>query len=420
MPTQKTNLKVWVMNNKGYETLQLMEKGLVPFLNSHPQLNVEVTVVSWSQAWQRIIAAVKSRQAPDIFQIGTSWTGTLSVLNALLNISDKVRKGGFRERFVPATWSSCEPRGLEGVYAVPWFVEVRVLYYRKEALKKKGLSDLCLSTWESFEKTCAQINGLELNGKRIAAIGVPVFKDQELVHSFAPWIWSNGGDFLSPDGKRAIFHNREAFNGIKFYLNLLQKNYSLLTDKRVKARTIEDELFFYKSCGIIFGNSWVAVTYLPGFLDVFNSVGKSKEIEEYDIALVPSGPAGRFTFCGGSNLAISNFSSHLDEAWELIKFLSSNEFQLQHCQAIGSLPTVSQVLELMFEQETPQNRILKDSYQKYGRGYTLVPLWGSIEIVLVEEFYKILESIKVKQYTEALLTERLNGAAEKVNYLLSL
>lgn len=416
----KTNLKFWVMNNKGADTLQLMEKEISAFQSLHPHLNVEITVLSWSQAWQRIVSAIKSKQTPDIFQIGTTWMGTLAALGALLNISDRLKKDNLKEKFVPTTWTSCELQVLKGIYAIPWFVDVRILCYRKDALKKKGLSELCLTTWESFEKTCSQINGLELDGRKIAALGVPTLKDQGAVHSVAPWIWSAGGNFLSPDGKRAAFNSREAYEGIKFYFNLIQKKYVFLTDKPIVAGTVAEDFFIHKRLGFIFESSTTIGGYSPGFFDAINLTGKSDFLEEYGIALFPSGPAGRFTFFGGSNLAISNFSTCQDEAWELIKFLASTESQVRHCQEIGMLPSSTEALHSLFKQETPYNKILLESYQRYGRSYPQVPLWASIEMILVEEFYNVLELIRNNQYTESRLTERMNKAAEKVNYILSL
>lgn len=416
----KTNLKVWIMNNKGYTTPHIMEREIEAFREKHSDITVELTVISWSQAWQRIIAAVKSKQTPDIFQIGTTWTATFAALNALSNIADKIKKEGFKEKFVPATWSSCEPKIPAGTYAIPWFVDVRLLYYRRDALKVKGLSEDSFDTRDSFEKVCSQINGLELGGGRIAAMSVPIRKDQGLVHSICPWMWGSGGDFLSPDGKEAAFHKPEALEGMKFYFNLLQKGYAPLPDKPIIGGTAAEDFFMSKKYGFVFEGSWATAVYLPHLFGLSVPPQGSEALEDYGIAPVPSGPAGRFTFCGGSNLAISNFSNHQAEAWELIKYLTSKESQLRHCQTIGMLPSVSEAFESMFKQETPQNKTLKDTYQKYGRGYPQVPLWASIEMVIAEELYNVQEFIRAKQYTESHLVERMNKAAEKVNYLLSL
>lgn len=420
MSKEKATLKIWVMNNRGYDTPQITQTEIKDFLNAHPNLDVEISVFSWSQAWQRIISAIKSKETPDIFQTGTGWTVTLSTLNALMDITDRVKKAKIKEKFFPASWSSCEPKSLKGVYAIPWFVDVRVLYYRKDILKKKGLSELCLSTWESFEKTCGQINGVESEGKQITALRVPVLKDQGLVHGVAPWIWSSGGDFLSPDGKQATFHKREAFEGMRFYFNLIQKGYAPITGRPYTSGMLADEFFMNKSYGLFFEGSWVTSVYLPGFFDTSSDAEKSEAAEKFGIALLPSGPAGRSTFCGGSNLAISNFSNHPDEAWELIKFFSSAESQLRYCKTIGMLPSVVEALDLLLKKDNPQSRVLKDSCQKFGRDYPQVPLWASIEMIIVEELFNVLQLIKSKQYTEARLAEGLNKAAERVNYLLSL
>jgi hypothetical protein len=49
-------------------------------------------------------------------------------------------------------------------------------------------------------------------------------------------------------------------------------------------------------------------------------VGK-RHAEEFGVAPVPAGPAGRFNFAGGSALAATSFTPHLREALALVRFL---------------------------------------------------------------------------------------------------
>jgi len=417
---QSTVIKIWVMNNGGYSTYRIIEREISAFQELYPNLRVEYTVVSWSQAWQRIVEALDSKQTPDIFQIGSTWVGTLVALNALMDISDKLKKDKLNEEFIPAVRSSSDPQIPGGIYAVPWFVDVRLLYYNKEILKKKQLTEASLDTFSSFEAACGQINGMEFGGKQIYAMTVPTVREPPLVHNIAPWIWGFGGDFLSADGKKAAFNSKQAFEGIAAYFDLVQKGYAPIPEKPTTPGTAAEEFFQNKQYCFVFEGSWIFAYYLSTFFEKPIRSELNIMPEQYGVAPVPTGPAGRFTFRGGSNLAISNFSAHPDEAWEFVKFLSSTESQLRHSHAIGHLPGVKAALNSMFKKETPEGKVLKDSYQVFAKNYPQIPLWGSVELVLIQAFYNAIKLIKAKQYTRRHLNELMNKAAEKIDYLLSL
>jgi hypothetical protein len=43
-----------------------------------------------------------------------------------------------------------------------------------------------------------------------------------IIHSIVSWVWGKGGDFISPDGKRAIFLEQIALDGLEAYFRLMQ------------------------------------------------------------------------------------------------------------------------------------------------------------------------------------------------------
>lgn len=58
------------------------------------------------------------------------------------------------------------------------------------------------------------------------------------------------------------------------------------------------------------------------------------------VAMVPAGPEGRVSFLGGSFLAVSKSSENLDDAKELIKFLASEDAQIDYAKVTGKLPAL--------------------------------------------------------------------------------
>ena len=66
--------------------------------------------------------------------------------------------------------------------------------------KKAGVDPRdAFANWGSFKQAMQKLNGTELNGKKIAALGYPGKNDWNVVHNMAPWIWNAGGDFLGAE-----------------------------------------------------------------------------------------------------------------------------------------------------------------------------------------------------------------------------
>ncbi|KPK39967.1 MAG: hypothetical protein AMJ78_07660 [Omnitrophica WOR_2 bacterium SM23_29] len=412
-------LDLWIMPNGGYETSQFMEKEIADFEQTHPNIKVNLSIIPWSKAWQRIITAAKSKELPDVFQIGNSWTKTLTAINALTDVTDKAIMDKMKNKFSLTSWATCEVQDSNKIYALPWFVDVRMLFYRKDFFEKLGLDPKELDKWESFEDVCKALTGFDFGSGQIGALGVSDLKDQGLVHDVAPWIWSNGGDFLTADRTAAAFHKERALRGIKFYFDLMQKGYAPILDRRVPGQPLYD-FFTLDKYGMCITGAYVFANYLRGFIETPLSIQPSKSIEKFGVTFLPAGPIGRFTFQGGSNLSISSYSANQAEAWQLLKFLTSNEFQMHQYEIVGALPSLTETFNYLFGERTEKKKVLIESYSKYGRSHFQVDFWGSVEFILVEFFGKIIDSIKAHKYNEGFLVKEANQAAEQVNYILSL
>src|SRR5438045_3377101 len=84
-------LNLWVMPNAGFDTQRIMQRELAEFHKANPEFDVRLTVIPWFFAWDRLIDVAKKRkvtEAPDVFQIGGTWTTTLAALGALSEVTD--------------------------------------------------------------------------------------------------------------------------------------------------------------------------------------------------------------------------------------------------------------------------------------------------------------------------------------------
>jgi len=377
-------LKMWMMPNS-LEPLRDIEETLKPFLDANPKIKVKVTVLDWGAAWTKITTAATSRDVPDIVQLGSTWVGSISGMGALWDMSEKVNELGGGQAFVPAAWKTSSVIGSGKTTAVPWIVDARALYYRTDVFQKLGLTARDLDTWDSFKRTLEKVKEakLTIEGLEIVPLGMPGKNDWNVVHNLAPWIWGAGGDFLTNDAKGAVVNTPQALDGIFFYVNLAKQG--LVPQEYLELNTAQ--------VSSNFNNGSVAM-YFDGPYEVRTLTtppaqgGASESITARNFGVVPypRGPKGRFTFVGGSNLAIFDASKHKEEAFQVLKYLTtSKEAQLAYTKACGFLPAYKKVFDDPYFSVDPARRVFKEAIL-YGKTYPCINSWGMLEPILTRRF----------------------------------
>lgn len=434
--TKKIVLNMWIMPNSP-KPVQDLEDVLSDFKKEHPEIDIIITCIDWGAAWTKLTTAATSGIAPDICQIGSTWVGAISAMGALLPLNDRISELGGSDAFLPAIW---ETAGIENsgiVTAIPWFVDVRALYYRTDIFKKLGLTTKDLETWESFEKTLEKIkqakvvmdkNGNMYYGEEgekklkepgsvlVAPLGIPGKNDWNVVHNFAPWIWSAGGDWLSRDRTTSILNSEEVLKGALFYTGLVTKGYVPKSCLELNSAQIAAN-FYHGEYAITFDGPW-AVKYLRLPPEEGGSA-HTIAAKNYDVALFPKGPAGRVHFFGGSNLAIFKVSKHPNEAWKVIKYLCSKEAQIKYADKTGFLPSRIDAFDDPFFDKDPQRKVFKRAV-KYGRAYPCIAAWGPVEPILTRRL-GILWDYVVGVYgffDPARIKEQLEMAKQEVDVVL--
>ena len=422
MGTSKTiNLKLWITPFGGLDTNNLIQKEISAFEKDNPGIKVDLLIMPWSQAWDMIVSALKSKQLPDVFEIGNTWTKTLTAINALADITRSAEKENLEQRFHPAVWATCKIENLKAdyIFALPWSADARMLFYRKDYFRKIGLSAKDISTWSSFRHTCAKISKNKERTRPVAPLGVGDVKDQGLVHDVAPWIWNGGGDILTEDGKKAHFNSRESMRGIDFYFSLINNGSAPISGRKVPIYPAYN-FFVLHEYAMCITSSFTASAFLRGFFDKQESEAARNMKKTFGVTFLPAGPKGRSSFLGGSNLAISASTPNRQEAWKLLRLLTSEEFQKRQNKSIGTLPSALGAFNELYDSSTEERKILAETYRNLGRSYKQVDHWASIELIVAGLFGKYVESIKAGRFGLDFAKAEADKFAKQVDYILSL
>ncbi|MDD5491064.1 MAG: extracellular solute-binding protein [bacterium] len=405
----KAIINVWLMQ----EHEHLFKNTIVPeFKQLHPDIDLILTTTSWHFLWDKVVMFSKRKQGPDVLQIGSTWNGVLAEIGALKDITVNLANIGGLDIFIKEAAKTCIFPETGHVSSVPWYLDTRALFYRKEILDIHGFTAHDISSLEGLEKVCATVHNFKAGDRTVAAFGLSGQKDAQLVHSLAPWIWNNGGDFMTPDGKKVSFNAPAALQGLEAYFNFIN-TYCDKASIMQSYETFLDSFFRKGNFCLAYTGPWVNNTYLNPKHESYNRI--SSHIEA---ALMSGGPGGRFTFLGGSNLAISEFSKHPNEAWELVKFLAQLPVQEKFCAVNHQLPSLNDAYKPKVGIDNSPQKIFRDAVQ-HGRSLPNSPNWAQIEDILIEYVHRVLVSIAEGIYTVDLLRESIQEAAAKSAMLLA-
>lgn len=341
---------------------------LKPLLEEFENINrvrVRLRIMEWDTAWAELLKVALYQHGPDISEIGSTWLGSFVGMHALQLFSDEeVAAVGGPAAFIPSTWQSGavarHPLERSVRWAIPWWADTRILYYRRDVLAQAGIDeDMAFASFAQLEQTLGRL----LDAGVPVPWVIPTHESRMTIHNVASWIWGAGGDFVSGDGMRTLFSWARARAGIQAYFGLARY---LTGPARDLDDTQSDALFNEGTAAVTISGPWLAQFASP---EVLANLG---------MALVPGTP-----FVGGSHLVCWKHAVYGSASIDLIRFLTSKHVQTAFGQRAGLLPTRPDVLRNPPFADTPLYQIVAGGLEK-GRSFRPIPLWGLVEERLSE------------------------------------
>jgi len=376
-------LEIWIEPN-GANPQGLLEERLAEF-KKETGIEAKVVVLDWGEAWSRITQALESGSGPDVLQLGTTWVSHFASLGYLAPLTPYAASIN-PERFMSTSWSTTQVDGDSAFYAIPWFVDIRVLMANRHWIETQGIKPTDMSTVSGFRKTLLKLHKGNLvrdDATPIYPFAFPGKSDWNIPHNFAPWIWSQGGDFIRKvNGQwRSQLLEKNTVQGIRTYIgfvldSLMNINTLKENSAQVTGRFNNGEQIFSVNTSEVIMQTRVAESE-GGTL---NSRIGQEGLLTYPI---PSGPGGSIAFVGGSDLALPKNKAKNQDALKLLLFLTRADNLDKYTKKIGFLPPDRSVLQVWAQDSL--YRVLVEQAEK-GRAYPNIPNWGDIESTLVEMF----------------------------------
>jgi sorbitol/mannitol transport system substrate-binding protein len=201
------------------------------------------------------------------------------------------------------------------LYASPFYGESSFLMYRKDVLKKAGITMPARPTWQQVADIAKKVDTPNMAG--ICLRGKPGWGD--LGASFTTVLNTMGGTWWSakPDGSvdKAMVDQPEFRNALQFYVDLVKD----AGEKDAAGASFNECLSQYKDGKVAM---WYDATVAAGLLEADDSAVKGKN--GYAPAPVDKTQASGWLWSWA--LAIPSTSSQADKAWKFISFATGPQY----------------------------------------------------------------------------------------------
>jgi len=360
----------------GPEEVHIKEQ-LAAFQQTHPDIQVvyQSTPSSASARHTLFVTWLSSRSPEvDVLNLDVIWIPEFAAAGWILPLDDFLAREPLPlSDFVPAGLACSRYRN--NIFALPWYVDAGLLYYRRDLYTALGLDPP--RTFADLDK----IKPLQKN------FGLPygfLFQGQSyegLVCVVLEFLWGNGGAVFDNQGRLVLDspRNREAL--------------TLLVDLiyREHVSPLAVTTFLEEDCRYAFQAGYAAAMrnwpYAYALMEEPDSQVKGK------FAVLPplhSRKARPVAVFGGGALALNAFSRHPDAAAKLVRFLLQPDNLRDRALALGMLPPLKSLYtDPALTAKFPYLSRLKEVFFT-ARPRPITPLYSFISDILRLHFSRAL------------------------------
>jgi multiple sugar transport system substrate-binding protein len=373
------------------------------FERENPGVRVRVQQIPWSAAHEKLLTSFVGEATPDVAQLGNTWVPELAAVRALEPLDHWLARSTavHSEGFFRGIWDT---NVIDGVtYGIPWYVDTRVIFYRRDLLAKAGY-DRIPGSWAEWRAAMEAVQRQQ--GPQRYAIFLPTNEwAQPIIFGMQA-----GSPILKDDGRYGAFSDSAFRHGFDFYVGLFRAGLAPVAGANEIANPFQEfarGLFtmwitgpwnvgeMRKRLPPELENSW-ATAPLPG----------------------PTGESSGVSLAGGSSVVVFRTSAHKDAAWRLVEFLARPEQQLLFSRLTGDLPARIEAWRDSTLLGDPQLSVFYTQLQRV-RPLPKVPEVELISSKLIEASEATIRGNVPPERSLAALDRDVNAILEKRRWILA-
>ncbi len=362
----QTEVNFWAMGAEG----EFVQKLVPEFEKQNPGIKVKVQMVPWTAAQEKLVTAYASDNSPDVYQLGNTWVPQFSALGAIEELDPWIQKSTLikKEKYFEGIWDT---NVLENkAFGIPWYVDTRVLFYRKDVLAKAGYNSPP-KTWEELYDCSKKIKAAQPADKY--PIYIPT-------NEWAPFIifgLQANANLLKNNATYGNFKSKEFQKAFSFLTNFIKENLAPISVSQVTN--------IYQAFADEYLNMYISG---PWNVNEFKKWMTGNLADKWMTAPLPNMVDGKYpgvSLAGGSSLVMSKHSKKKASAWKFIEYLSTPKVQVELFHLINDLPAVK---EAWNDPSLKDDIYLKAFYEQFQNVVATpkIPEWEQIVFSKLQQY----------------------------------
>jgi multiple sugar transport system substrate-binding protein len=353
-------------------------KSIVARFEAENKCKVNLVDLTWGEGKAKLFAAFNSGVEPDVVELGSDWVAQFSSGGVLSNLSkNKITLEKFAEFTQPAG------KYKDSVFALPWNVDTRVMFYNKALLRKVGIAKPPTTGTELLRASEAiQALGDEQqaanasSASRIYGFGANGSDEHRLHKKILPFFWSAGGDVLNDSG-RAVINSKENVQGLTLYLALARAGF-------IETQRQLDNMFVRGNLGFWISGAWL-----------LDKIAKENPSLEFGVIPIPAVGKQSVSIAGGNYVAVTYKAKNPILAKQFALYITDGKQALDLLKQFqdAGIPADKRFMNDEFVRSMPYRDVFLQQLAT-ARALPIHPHWLDIERVIEDAVVEALYGIR--------------------------
>lgn len=345
-------LKIWVHTTDEGAEGQTYGQRVDAFNAAHPNIQAELEYIprggSGSGYEDKINTALTTQQLPDVITLDGPNTAAYADAGIIGALDGYVSQESLDD-YMPSILQQGSYNGK--LYGLGNMESTVPLYYNEELLAKYNITPGTIEnpwTWDDLYNAAKTIT----EGEKYIALNLCLdWGGEGKIYALAPFVWSNGGDVIGPDGLSAdgIFNSAQNAEAMSFIKKLV--------DEGLTTATPEANSFELGMAAFMLNGPWAV-----------SSLEKDYPNLKWNVMPYPVSPTTKKLQVptGSWQFAMTASSEHPAEAAQLVEWMTNTDSVVAISNAIGMLPGRVSAIEQLQQYQSGARKVMVDQLQLGG------------------------------------------------------
>jgi fructooligosaccharide transport system substrate-binding protein len=365
---EEITLQLWIHQTNEKETQFYLDRA-AEFNEAHKgQIRVEVAppIIDEGSSYNDAInAALVAGNLPDLIKLDGPFVASYAASEVIMPVGEYYTDADLAD-YVDSIIEQGSYNGK--LYSLGAMESSVMLYYNKAIFEAAGIeaptSVEDAWTWDEFFAIAQQLTTGDQYGLNLFMnYGV----GEWLTYMGLPFIWSNGGDVLSPDGTKAegYFNGPETVEALEFIKKLFAEGVVSISPSQMQ--------FEEGNAAMALGGPWIAVSTEEAGLDY--------GMMPYPKSNVSKSPSGSMAY------AVTSQTKHPEAAAKFMLWMTDKESTMRLSEVTGMPPARKSAFAEMSQYDVLPKKVMKEQVINSAQARPQTPAYPVLTQLFAEAFH---------------------------------